>query len=205
MLTRLKMWQDRRRQARAIYESIVTQARTRAFYAELGVPDTPQGRFEMVTLHLVLVLDRLGRIEGETGAAAHRRARTLTETFAVDLDDNFREMSVGDLAVPKHVKRGVGALHARYGGYLAALGDPSDAALTVAIQSRLSGVGAGRDLDAPRICAYIRRAKHRLDQEPTAEVLAGRIGWPRIDASHMDAGECHRETRGMTEEGEHAR
>jgi cytochrome b pre-mRNA-processing protein 3 len=203
MLTRLKMWQNRRRQARALYESIVTQARTRAFYAEMGVPDTPEGRFEMVALHLVLVLDRLGRIDDETGAAAHRLARTLTETFAVDLDDNFREMSVGDLAVPKHVKRAVGALHARYGGYLAALANADTAALTVAIQSRLAGVGAGQGLDAPRICAYIRRAKHRLDLESAAEVLAGRIAWPQIDGSH-GAAERDGEARGMTE-GEHAR
>jgi cytochrome b pre-mRNA-processing protein 3 len=204
MLTRLKMWQDRRRQARSLYESIVTQARTRTFYAEMGVPDTPEGRFEMVALHLVLVLDRLGRIEGQAAAAGQRLARTLTETFAVDLDDNFREMSVGDLAVPKHVKRAVGALHARYGGYLAALADADDAPLTVAIQSRLEGVGAGQGLDTRRICAYIRRAKHRLDLEPTVEVLAGRIAWPQIHGPHIDAPERDVDARGMTE-GEHAR
>ena len=59
MLTRLKMWQDRRRQARSLYEAIVAQARTPGLYAQLGVPDTPEGRFEMVVLHLVLVLDHL--------------------------------------------------------------------------------------------------------------------------------------------------
>jgi cytochrome b pre-mRNA-processing protein 3 len=199
MLTRLKMWQNRRRQAHSLYEAVVTQARTRRLYAEMGVPDTPEGRFEMVALHLVLVLDRLGR----AGAAGQRLARTLTETFAVDLDDNFREMSVGDLAVPKHVKRAVGALHERYNGYRAALADADDAPLTVAIQSRLADVGAGQGLDARRICAYIRRAKHRLDLEPTAEVLAGRIAWPHIDAAG-DATGPDAEARGMTE-GEHAR
>jgi cytochrome b pre-mRNA-processing protein 3 len=209
MLTRLKMWQNRRRQARALYESIVTQARTRSFYADLGVPDTPEGRFEMVALHLVLILHRLGRLEGEAGAVAQRLARTLTETFAADLDDNFREMSVGDLAVPRQVKRAVGALHARYGGYLAALADADAAALTVAIQSRFRGAGAGQGLDALRICAYIRRAEHRLGQEPTAEMLAGRIAWPpvdgqHIDGPHIDAAEPDVAARGMTEE-EHAR
>ena len=191
MLTRLKMWQDRRRQAHSLYQSIVAQARTRALYAELGVPDTPEGRFEMLALHLVLVLDRLDRIRGETGQTGQQLARTLTETFAVDLDDNLREMSVGDLAVPRQVRRAVGALHERYSGYRAALADPDDAPLTVAIQSRLAGVDAGQGLDARRICAYIRRAKHRLDLEPAAEVLAGRIIWP-----HIDAAECNTEARG---------
>lgn len=183
MLTRLKMWQDRRRQARSLYGSLVTQARTRDFYAQLGVPDTPEGRFEMVALHLVLVLDRLTRAD-EPG---QRLARALTETFAVDLDDNFREMSVGDLAVPRHVKRAVGALHERYGGYRAALAAADDAALTVAIQSRLAGAGAGQGLEARRICAYIRRVKRCLDLEPSADLLAGRIAWPHLEAAGPDA------------------
>jgi cytochrome b pre-mRNA-processing protein 3 len=192
MLTRLKMWQDRRRRARALYESIVAQARTRAFYADLGVPDTPEGRFEMVALHLVLVLERLARTE-ETG---QRLARALTETFAVDLDDNLREMSVGDLAVPRQVKRAIGALHERYDGYRAALADADEAPLTVAIQSRLAGLDAGQGLDARRICAYLRLARHRLDLEPTAEVLAGRIAWPHVDAAGLEAAGSGAEARG---------
>lgn len=183
MLTRLKMWQDRRRQAHCLYDSIVTQARTRDLYARLGVPDTPEGRFEMVVLHLVLVLDRLG----QAGDAGRRLSRTLTETFAVDLDDNFREMSVGDLAVPRHVKRAVGALHERYSTYRAAIAGHDDAPLTVAIQTRLEHAGASQGLDARRICAYIRQAKHRLDLEPSAEVLAGRIAWPQVGAVERDA------------------
>jgi cytochrome b pre-mRNA-processing protein 3 len=208
MLTRLKMWQDRRRQARSLYDSIVTQARTRSLYADLGVPDTPEGRFEMVTLHLVLVLDRLDRA-GEPG---RRLARSLTETFAVDLDDNFREMSVGDLAVPKHVKRGVAQLLERYNDYRAALSATDSATagarLTVAIQSRLTAVGAGQGLDARHICAYIRRGKHRLDQESTAAVLAGRIDWPPVDGAEPDAPSAEPGGQnvgaGLTE-GEHAR
>jgi cytochrome b pre-mRNA-processing protein 3 len=200
MLTRLKMWQNRRRLAHSLYESIVAQARTQGLYARLGVPDRPEGRFEMVALHLVLVLDRLGR-DGESG---QRLARTLTETFTVDLDDNFREMSVGDLAVPRHVKRAVDALHDRYNGYRAALASDDDAPLTVAITSRLADVGAGQGLDAPRICAYIRLAKHRLDQAPIAEMLAGRIAWPHIDAAGPESANSGAEARRMTE-GEHAR
>jgi cytochrome b pre-mRNA-processing protein 3 len=202
MLTRLKMWQNRRHQARALYESIVTQARTRSLYADQGVPDTPEGRFEMVALHLVLVLDRLDRA-GEPG---RRLARTLTETFAVDLDDNFREMSVGDLAVPKHVKRGVAQLLERYNDYRDAMSASDSAAdearLTVAIQSRLTAVGAGQGLDAGRICAYIRQGKHRLDQQSTVAVLAGRVDWPPIDGGGPGAPSAER--AGMTE-GEHAR
>jgi cytochrome b pre-mRNA-processing protein 3 len=176
MLTRLMFWRDRQQKARSLYGSIVTQARWRGFYAHWGVPDTAEGRFEMIVLHLVIVLRRLGR-EGQAG---QRLAQALTEAFIVDLDDNLREMTVGDLAVPRHVKRGVGALHERYVSYGAALAAADEGLLTAALQTRLRAVDASASLEAGRICAYIRRVSHRLDLLTGAEVLAGCIAWPQI-------------------------
>ena len=182
MLTRLRLWRDRHEKARSLYGSIVTQARSRGFYAHWGVPDTAEGRFEMIVLHLVMVLHRLGR-EGQAG---QRLARALTEAFAVDLDDNLRELTVGDLAVPRHVKRAVGALHERHVSYGTALAASDDGPLTAALHARLEAVGAGAGLEAGRICAYIRQVSHRLDLLPGAEVLAGRIAWPQIDGPQID-------------------
>ena len=182
MLTRLRLWRDRHEKARSLYGSIVTQARSRGFYAHWGVPDTAEGRFEMIVLHLVMVLHRLGR-EGQPG---QRLARALTEAFTVDLDDNLREMTVGDLAVPRHVKRAVGALHERHVSYGAALAASDDGPLTAALHARLEAVGAGAGLEAGRFCTYIRQVSHRLDLLPGAEVLAGRIAWPQIDGPQID-------------------
>ena len=182
MLTRLRLWRDRHEKARSLYGSIVTQARSRGFYAHWGVPDTADGRFEMIVLHLVMVLHRLGR-EGQAG---QRLAQALTEAFAVDLDDNLREMTVGDLAVPRHVKRAVGALHERHVSYGTALAASDDGPLTAALHARLEAVGAGAGLEAGRFCTYIRQVSHRLDLLPGAEVLAGRIAWPQIDGPQID-------------------
>lgn len=190
MLRRLKLGQDRRQKARSLYGSIVTQARIRDFYAHWGVPDTVEGRFEMIALHLVAVLDRL-RHDGQPG---HQLARALTETFAVDVDDNLREMTVGDLAVPRYVKRAVGALKERHTSYRAALAEPGEEMLAAVVEARLGGTTGG--LDVPRICAYIRRVGHRLDQLPSGEVLAGRIVWPHIDAVERDGGGVRQETEG---------
>jgi cytochrome b pre-mRNA-processing protein 3 len=184
MLTRLKLWQDRHQKARFLYSSIVTQARSRGFYAHWGVPDTAEGRFEMIALHLVVVLHRLA----QAGAPGRRLARTLTETFAVDVDDNLREMTVGDLAVPRHVKRAVGALHERHARYLAALAEPDDGPLAAVLEGRLAAAGASGGLDVRRICAYIRQVRRGLDLTPGAEVLAGRIAWPQTDAVERDVG-----------------
>jgi cytochrome b pre-mRNA-processing protein 3 len=183
MLMRLRLWRDRHEKARSLYGSIVTQARSRRFYARWGVPDTADGRFEMILLHLVIMLHRLGR-EGQAG---QNLARALTEAFAVDLDDNLREMTVGDLAVPRHVKRAVGALHERHVSYGTALAASDDGPLTAALQARLEAVGAGGGLEAGRICAYIRQVSCRLDVLPGAEVLAGQITWPQIDGKAREA------------------
>ena len=193
MLTRLKQWRDRRQKARFLYGSIVTQARCRDFYAHWGVPDTAEGRFEMIALHLVLVLHRLA----DTGDAGRRLGHALTEAFVADLDDVLREMTVGDLAVPRHVKRAVAALHDRHATYRAALTAAGDGPLIAAIQARLGGATKG--LDTGQICGYIRHAKRRLDLLPGIEVLAGHVAWPQIDTLNVMGG------RSRDDGGEHAR
>jgi cytochrome b pre-mRNA-processing protein 3 len=177
MLAWLRQLGDQRRTARSLYGSIVTQARRRNFYAALGVPDTPEGRFEMIALHLVLVLRRLAR----EGAAGQRLARTLTETFVVDLDDTLREMTVGDLAVPRHVKRAVAVLHDRYATYGAGLGDGGDAGkLAHGVREKLGAVANAESLDAESVRSYIEGAARDLNRQAGAEILAGRLDWPQI-------------------------
>jgi cytochrome b pre-mRNA-processing protein 3 len=103
MLGWLKRRRNVRRTARSLYGSIVTQARSHLAYERWGVPDTPEGRFEMIVLHLALVLRRLSK----AGEAGRKLGQALTEVFVVDVDDTLREMTVGDLSVPRHVKRAV--------------------------------------------------------------------------------------------------
>jgi cytochrome b pre-mRNA-processing protein 3 len=188
MLTWLKNRLDQRQKARSLYGSIVTQARSSGFYASCGVPDTAVGRFEMIALHLVLVLHRLA----DAGAPGRQLGQAVTEAFVNDLDDSLREMTVGDLAVPRHVKRAVGALHDRHAAYREALTAPSDAPLAAAISARLAGAGADQSLDAERLSGYIRQAKHHLDLLPNAEVLVGRVAWPQVDKpKNMTNGRSH--------------
>jgi cytochrome b pre-mRNA-processing protein 3 len=184
MLTWLKQRQDQNQKARSLYGSIVTQARSPGFYAACGVPDTAEGRFEMIALHLVLVLHRLA----DAGEPGRRLGRGLTEVFVDDLDDTLREMTVGDLAVPRHVKRAVAALHERHAAYGAGLAAPADAPLAAAIVASLRGAGADGSLDAPRLCGYMRQAKDALDRLPAIEVLAGRVAWPQIDGLSTTCG-----------------
>lgn len=176
MLAWLRQRGNLRRTARSLYGSIVTQARSRVLYAAWGVPDTREGRFEVIVLHLVLVLRRLAR-EGERGSAV---GQALTEAFVVDLDDTLREMTVGDLAVPRHVKRAIAVLHERYSTYGDALAAPLDSPLAAAVAQRLATLSGAEGLDAPRICAYIRKVAKALEHQPSAQILAGDLTWPQV-------------------------
>jgi len=100
----------------AIYGMIVAQAREPLFYREFGVPDTVDGRFDMVLLHLWLVLRRLRAVAGGAGLS-----QALFDHFCSDMDANLREMGVGDLTVPKRMQKFGEAFYGRAAAYDAAL------------------------------------------------------------------------------------
>ena len=165
---------DRRRNARELYGSIVTQARAPTFYLSWGVPDTLQGRFEMVLVHLSVVLDRLQR-EAGPGVVL---ARALSEAFIADLDANMREMTFGDLAVPREIKRAAAALFDRHGAYRGPLAARQPALLLGVLEAQLAYLVPAGGLDAERIAHYMLEAADGIGGQPARALLAGRLGWP---------------------------
>lgn len=170
MLRLLRTRADLRRKAGNIYGAIVTQARRREFYAVLGIPDTPQGRYEMVVLHLFVVLERLR--DTEAGALA----RAVVEAFVSDMDDSARELGSGDLSVPRRVRRAAAGLYQRMSRYRAALATGSDGELASALALEVFA-------DAPDRCAlalagYVRAAALELASQDTAAITAGTLVFP---------------------------
>ena len=117
ILRRLFPERDQRAPYRPLYDAIVAEARTPAWYIDGGVPDTVDGRFDMVALILSLVLIRL-EAEGDTGRLP---STLLTELFVDDMDGQLRQIGVGDVVVGKHVGRMMSALGGRISAYRAAL------------------------------------------------------------------------------------
>ena len=95
--------------AHRLYSEAVNHARYPLYYDELAVPDTPEGRFEVLALHVGLIIRRLLQDDG-TGRHA---AQSLVDLMVADMDVNLRELGVGDLSVGKQVKRLAGQLNAR--------------------------------------------------------------------------------------------
>lgn len=117
MFAWLKNRKNVQRNAQQLYDCIVRQARQPDFYRQIGVLDTLEGRFEMIVLHLFLVLDRLAVDRPGT----EDLAQVLSEQFVTDMDDCLRELGVGDTSVPKKVKRAAWALQERSTEYKQAL------------------------------------------------------------------------------------
>jgi cytochrome b pre-mRNA-processing protein 3 len=154
-----------------LYGMIVAQARMPCFYKDYAVADTVNGRFDLIVLHLTLVQDRLA-----ADSASRELGQGLFDHFCRDMDDNLREMGVGDLKVPKEMRRIADAFYGRSQAYLAALKSVEAHELAVVIARNVYGTPLGAEAAPRRLAAYIRQAHHDLTAQG-AEALATGQGW----------------------------
>jgi cytochrome b pre-mRNA-processing protein 3 len=143
-----------RRGAEELYAAAVAQARRPEFYGRLGVPDTLDGRFELVALHLFLILRRLKAQPGSEPVG-----QALVDRFVEDMDESLRELGAGDLGVGRKVKAMGQALYGRIAAYEAGLEGPAGT-LEAALRRNLFGTVQAPEPDAgvlEALAAYIRR------------------------------------------------
>lgn len=158
----------------AIYGMIVTQAREPIFYRDLGVPDTVNGRFDLLLLHLWLLLRRLRTIQGlPYGATALSQA--LFDRFCEDMDDNLREMGVGDQTVPKRMRAFGEAFYGRVQAYDQAMASNGEALAAAICKNILNGTGIDQ---ARQLAAYARASEADLGRTGEAALLAAAFKFP---------------------------
>jgi cytochrome b pre-mRNA-processing protein 3 len=155
----------------SLYGTIVAQARAPIFYRHYGVPDTVNGRFEMVALHTVLLLRRL-EMEADP---LRRLGQDVFDRFCGDMDDSLRELGVGDLAVPGQMRRLGEAFYGRQQAYGAALMQCDAAPLAAALERNVFA-GAPAAGKAQRLAAYVRAAASALDRQRGFE--RGELAFP---------------------------
>ena len=156
-----------------LYGTIVAQARLPCFYREYGVPDTVSGRFDMLVLHLALVLDRLA-----DEPQLRELGQALFDHFCTDMDHNLREMGVGDLSVPKHMQRVGEAFYGRARVYRAGLARDDQRRLVEALERNIYSQEPASRAGAARLAAYIRGTVGGLRVQPASQVLAGTLTMP---------------------------
>lgn len=174
----LRGWVARRRAeraraatARTLYHAVVARARRPAPYATMGIPDTPDGRFEMLGLETALVLRRLRRL-GEEGELL---GRALLEVMVGDLDRNLREMGVGDLSVGKWVKRMTASVLARAAALDEVLARGARAELEALLARAFFPEGPPPQARLDALAVEIEAAAARLETLPATQLLAGRL------------------------------
>lgn len=153
--------------AKELYAAIVAHARAPHWYVQGGVPDSVDGRFDIVATILALVLLRLERDPGEAAVSAR-----LTERFITDMDGQLRQIGIGDVTVGKHIGQMMSMLGGRLGAYRDGLAEGS---LNTALVRNLY---RGTEPE-PSVLAYTSEALARLvaamDDQPAAAIVAGTL------------------------------
>jgi cytochrome b pre-mRNA-processing protein 3 len=153
------------REAEALYAAVVARGRAEHWYTAGGVPDTVDGRFDMIAAVLSVVLLRL-----ESDAQGAAAGVQLTERFIDDMDGQLREIGIGDIVVGKHVGRMMSMLGGRLGAYREGLaaGD-----LRPALLRNLYRAGAPADAEVAHTDAGLRGFAAALAGVPLTRMMAG--------------------------------
>jgi cytochrome b pre-mRNA-processing protein 3 len=163
--------------ALAAYHRVVEQARLPRFFTDCGVPDTVDGRFELICLHAFLYLHRLKRDRPRSTPLGQR---FFDEMFA-DFDRSLREMGTGDLSVGREIRRMVEAFYGRAAAYETGLAE-GDTMLAPALARNLFGTASPTPAQLAAMAAYVRCEAARLGGQKSNELLAGKVGFGEAPA-----------------------
>ena len=164
--------------AELAYRRVVEQARQPLFFTDGGVPDTVDGRFELICLHAFLYLHRLKRERPRSADMGQR----FFDVMFLDFDRALREMGTGDLSVGREIRRMAEAFYGRIGAYEQGLAG-GDAMLRPALARNLFGTAAPSETQLTALSDYVRREAAALDRQDTAALLGGDIAFgaaPRV-------------------------
>lgn len=181
MLTRLFGTRATHSAAEALYGASVAQARLPIFYQAWQVPDTVDGRFEMVAFHVFLVLHRLK----SAGPAAQPLAQALFDTMFADMDRSLREMGATDLGVGRRVKEMAKGFYGRIAAYEAGLGDSGPALLEEALRRNAYGTLKQTGQPSPQalsaLALYMRACVAALAVQGENDLLSGKLGFAPVE------------------------
>jgi len=170
----------------ALYAAVVEQARKPVFYTAMKVPDTVDGRFDMIVLHLFLILNRFPREDRQDPVL-----RAMLEEHFADMDNSLREIGVGDLSVPKKIHRMIDALYGRFETYEKALTGPTPEAEMAGALARNVYRGAVLEDQHPAVppaadltpvgealTRYVLQARAALAAQDPSAILSGKVSFP---------------------------
>ena len=172
-LASLLPWRRKEAHAAEIYGAIVARTRLPVFYQGFGVPDTLEGRFVVLSLHLFAVLHRLKT----GGPQALSMAQELADHFTADMETVLREIGVGDLKIPKKVRALAASGAALLRDYEEAIAK-GDEALAATIAGALPLEETPAKAAAARLEPYLNKVIRHLEAQPLQDLCAGKLRFP---------------------------
>jgi cytochrome b pre-mRNA-processing protein 3 len=167
--------------AQRLYAALAAQARRPEFFLTCGVPDTVDGRFEMVALHAFLLFRRL-KGQGEKAGAV---AQAVYDVMFGDFDAAVRELGAQDLGVGRRIKFMTEAMNGRLAAYDAGLAGAA-ADLELALKRNLYGTTEPHDDLLKRMAEYVRRADAELSAQPIDQLMRGVLRFPTLEPERLD-------------------
>ena len=173
----LKERSELRKVGHKLYISTVNQARTPLLFSKLGVPDTLDGRFDLVVLHVGLVFRRLR----SSGLQGKKMSEVVFSVMFDDLDQSVREMGVGDIRVGKKVKAMARAFYGRCLAYDQALDSKNQSELVKALLKNVYGSENTMGYEVNCLAAYVANVANELSVQSDHLILSGKISFPKVE------------------------
>ena len=168
---------EQEKTANLLYDAIVAQARQPDFYHAFQVEDSLTGRFEMIVLHAYMLFHRLRDEDKE----ALELGQAVFDRFFRDMDDSLREIGVGDLSVPKKIKKMAQSFYGRVEAYDAARADSTDA-LADALARNIFPECDGKGVEAQLLAHYVLENAKTLAAQPMSALASGDLSFADIPA-----------------------
>lgn len=171
-----RFFESRRRgqAASALYLALVGQARHPSFYTAHGVPDTLEGRYDMVVLHAYLLMRRLGQVSAAAVAPAKALSQDTFDLMFADMDQSLREMGVTDTGIGRRVRRMAEAFYGRVSAYDKAQAEGGDA-LARALARNLYSTVDPAPAHLAAMASYVLVQQDHLAAQSDQDLLAGKL------------------------------
>lgn len=157
-----------------LYTAMVTQARQPEFYSKLGVADTKEGRFDLILVHAFILFRRLKAEDGDKDLA-----QEVFDVMFADLDQNMREMGIGDVGILKRIRKMSDSYHGRIVAYEEGM-QSGAAELAAALDRNLYADTDVRDEQLMAVVGYVHDALTLLEQQTLSEIQNGKVRFPDV-------------------------
>lgn len=178
----LKIRAARRASALRLYQTALAQSRLQVFYADLGVSDSMDGRFDVLSLHATLIMERLEAC----GPEGRKLAQKFFDVLFKQMELSLREAGVGDLGVPKYMKKMMKAFNGRAYTYHAAMANHDHNEMEQAVARNVYRTDAADIPEGAKIIAYYMKKSHEaLRNVPLEDFENGVVPFAPVESKEQ--------------------